>query len=172
MSEPTDDEFGRHHFLAWSRQGIATTLDNPDYGDSLPDRPTVTVDLDVTAQNPGSVDRGPDRHGAHVRPRRRARASTRVRWCAPSPKDSTTNFEPNYLAGIEFDTPDFPWLFTPAAPAGDRLRPWIALIVLKDGEFAPVPGVVTPLPAIDVSAVGGLQPLERCLELGPHPGLG
>ena len=31
------------------------------------------------------------------------------------PRDQTVNFEPNYLAGIEFDYPDFPWLFTPAA---------------------------------------------------------
>ena len=47
------------------------------------------------------------------------------------PRQFTVNFEPNYLSGIEFDTPDFPWLFTPAAPNGDRLRPWVALIVLK-----------------------------------------
>src|SRR5689334_10948028 len=29
------------------------------------------------------------------------------------PKHGTTDFEPNYFAGIEFDRPDFPWLFTP-----------------------------------------------------------
>ena len=32
---------------------------------------------------------------------------------------------------IEFDPPDFPWLFTPArAPADDRLRPWCVLVVV------------------------------------------
>ena len=159
MTGPTDDEFGRHHFLAWARQGIATTLDNPDYGTSLPDRPTITVDLDVTAQNPGSVSTVPtvtvhtfgpgDVLG--IDPRQVVRTE---------PKDSTPNFEPNYLAGIEFDTPDFPWLFTPAAPAGDRLRPWITLIVLKGEEFNPVPAVVTPLPAIDVLSTAGLQSLD------------
>jgi len=159
MTGPTDDEFGRHHFLAWSRQGIATTLNNPDYGGSLPDRPTVTVDLNVTAQNPGSVTAVPtvtvhtfgpgDVLG--IDPRQVVRTE---------PKDSTTNFEPNYLVGIEFDTPDFPWLFTPAAPAGDRIRPWVMLIVLKGTEFTPVAGVVNPLPAIDVTSIAALQSLD------------
>ena len=36
------------------------------------------------------------------------------------PRDFTVNYEPNYLCGIEFDAPDFPWLFTPAAPKGDQ----------------------------------------------------
>ncbi len=159
MSGPTDDEFGRHHFLAWARQGIATTLNNPDYGGSLPDRPTVTVDLNVTASGPDSVTAVPtvtvhtfgpgDVLG--IDPRHVVRTE---------PKDSTPNFEPNYLAGIEFDTPDLPWLFTPAAPAGDRLRPWITLIVLAGAEYAPVPGLVNPLPAIDVLSVAALQPLD------------
>jgi hypothetical protein len=158
MSED-DSEFGRHHFLAWSRQGIATTLANPDYGAGLPDRPTVTVDLNVTAHGPDQVVPVPtvtvhtfgpgDILG--IDPRHIVRTE---------PKDSTTNFEPNYLAGIEFDAPDFPWLFTPAAPAGDRLRPWLTLIVLTGAEYAPVPGVVTPLPAIDVTSVAALQPLD------------
>ena len=87
-------------------------------------------------------------------------ASTRGRWYAPSQRDSTTNFEPNYLVGIEFDTPDFPWLFTPAAPAGDRIRPWTTLIVLKGSEFTPVAGVINPLPAIDVTSTAALQSLD------------
>ncbi len=58
------------------------------------------------------------------------------------PADGTANFEPNYFASIEFDDPDIPWLFTPAqaAPTASgttqgRLRPWIVLIVLADGEY-------------------------------------
>lgn len=159
MTEPADEEFGRHHFLAWSRQGIATALDNPDYGGSLPDRPAVTVDMNVTAHGPDSVAAVPtvtvhtfgpgDVQG--IDPRHVVRTE---------PKESTPNFEPNYLAGIEFDTPDFPWLFTPAAPAGNRLRPWLTLIVLAGSEFTPVDGVVTPLPAIDVLSIAALQPLD------------
>jgi hypothetical protein len=33
------------------------------------------------------------------------------------PKDGTLNFEPNYFAGIEFDDPDLPWMFTPIDPS-------------------------------------------------------
>jgi hypothetical protein len=74
------------------------------------------------------------------------------------PREFTPNFEPNYLAGIEFDEPDLPWLFTPASPAGDRIRPWFVLIVLKADEFTPVPGAPLPLPAIDVGNVGACSP--------------
>ena len=41
------------------------------------------------------------------------------------PRDWVTNFEPNYLAALEFYDEDFPWRYTPAAPdpATARLRP-------------------------------------------------
>jgi hypothetical protein len=53
------------------------------------------------------------------------------------PRNWITNFEPNYLPHIEFYDEDFPWRYTPAAAnsATNRLRPWIALVVLKDSEF-------------------------------------
>ena len=48
------------------------------------------------------------------------------------PRHLTTNFESNFFPLIEFDRPDFPWLFTPAKPgAGERLRPWICLVVVR-----------------------------------------
>lgn len=49
------------------------------------------------------------------------------------PVPNSVDFEPNFLAFIEFAQPDFPWLYTPAA-ANDRktIRPWIFLIVLSD----------------------------------------
>ena len=30
------------------------------------------------------------------------------------PRHLATDFEPNYFPAIEFDRPDFPWIFTPA----------------------------------------------------------
>src|SRR5262249_7493342 len=39
---------------------------------------------------------------------------------------------PNYFVAVEFDRPDFPWLFTPAkADDLNRLRPWLCLIVVR-----------------------------------------
>jgi len=57
------------------------------------------------------------------------------------PADGTASFEANYFAGIEFDSPDIPWLFTPAqagTPASGiaqgGLRPWLVLIVLSSAD--------------------------------------
>ncbi len=48
------------------------------------------------------------------------------------PRNLTTDFPPHLFPFIEFDRPDFPWLFTPAAPDDDQcLRPWIALVVVQ-----------------------------------------
>jgi hypothetical protein len=46
------------------------------------------------------------------------------------PKDGATDFESTLLPCVEFDEPALPWLFTPAAAADDRLRPWLVLVVL------------------------------------------
>jgi hypothetical protein len=151
---------GRYHFVAWSRRGIGSELANPDYGGALPVRGTLSAALTVAAQGPSPASEaappvtvltyGPgDVLGLDAR-----------HVIRTDPKDGTANYEPNYLACIEFDLPDLLWLFTPAAPAGDRLRPWLALVVLKDGEYTPVTPPPQPLPAIDVSALGALQLLD------------
>lgn len=77
------------------------------------------------------------------------------------PRDGTPNFEPDYFAGIEFDQPDFPWLFSPAGPdSNNRIPPWIVLIVLSDAE---VGGLVNaqPLPYIDVKVPAVLPDLSE-----------
>ncbi|WP_229068842.1 hypothetical protein [Actinoplanes sp. DH11] len=44
--------------------------------------------------------------------------------------------EPNYLAGIEFDDPDLPWLF--GFDVDGRPLPWVMLVVLPDDGSTPV----------------------------------
>ncbi|HEY4108099.1 hypothetical protein [Puia sp.] len=51
------------------------------------------------------------------------------------PHNWITNFESNYLAHIDFYDEDFPWRYTPVQAASQRLNPWIALVVLADGEY-------------------------------------
>jgi hypothetical protein len=83
------------------------------------------------------------------------------------PPDGTQNFEPNFLAAVEFDRPDFPWLFTPASPdAQGRLRPWICLVVIAQGTgVSIVPGGVGLPPVLDLrqpaSLVKELPDLEQ-----------
>ena len=67
------------------------------------------------------------------------------------PAPGSTGTEPNYLACIEFDAPELPWLFTPARADRGRLRPWLALVVLERAEHQVQPG--RPLPFVDVDPV-------------------
>ncbi len=118
----TTPSLGRYHFLAWARRGIGASINNPDNG-SLPDRAKLNVQLSSMCQDgrdqpgpaplvtvkvfgPGDVVGVDPRHVIRTEPRQ-----------------FTVNFEPNYLCGIEFDTPDFPWLFTPAAPMATACIP-------------------------------------------------
>jgi hypothetical protein len=151
----------KYHFRSWVRRGIGADAGQPD-GPGLPDRASVNVVLTVTAVQGSSVvdDAPPPGLTVHlygpgdvigVDPRHVIRTE---------PRDLTVNFEPNYLAGVEFDHADFPWLFTPALPNGDRLRPFVALIALKDAEFTTPNVPPNPLPVIDVQTMSALQPLD------------
>jgi hypothetical protein len=151
---------GRFHFQAWTRRGVIADLSTPDTGGSLSARATLNIQVTISADNveagtqPAAVDvqlYGPgDIIGIDSR-----------HVVRTEPREFTTNFEPSYLCGIEFDAPDFPWLFTPAAPNGDKLRPWLVLIVLADGEFTPPTQAPNPLPVIQVSSVGSLPDLTE-----------
>ena len=76
------------------------------------------------------------------------------------PRDGIDAFEPNYLAAVEFSAPDFPWLFTPAGPTGDHLRPWICLVVLPDTD-----GVSLTAPATGPAVLRIGDPLNPLAEL-------
>jgi hypothetical protein len=48
------------------------------------------------------------------------------------PRPGTLDFTPYNFPAIEFDRPDFLWLFTPAKSDGnDRIRPWLCLVVVR-----------------------------------------
>jgi hypothetical protein len=157
MTQPN----GRYHFRSWVRRGVGADAGDPD-GPGLHARASVDVVLQVDAvQGSSTVDANPapmmtvQLYGPGdvigIDPRHIVRTE---------PRDLTVNFEPTYLAGIEFDQPDFPWLFTPARPNGDRLRPWLALIVLKADEYTSPKVPPNPLPVIDVTSVAALQSLD------------
>ena len=77
------------------------------------------------------------------------------------PHAHMTDFEPNYFPAIEFDRPDFPWLFTPApADGARRLRPWICLIVIPKDRTTIKINPQRPLPAI-TCAVEDLPDLDQ-----------
>ena len=45
------------------------------------------------------------------------------------PRDGVHNAEPNYLALVELDAPELPWLFSRPDGAG-RVHPWLTLVVV------------------------------------------
>lgn len=62
--------------------------------------------------------------------------------CAPA--NGIANAEPNYLATIDFDAPDLPWLFS-REPASGPILPWIALAVVDLTDLAADPLAPSPV---------------------------
>jgi hypothetical protein len=127
-----------YSFLPWLRHGVGNTITTPDVesgGATL--RASVQVKLqlegepiDGTAYD-GVITKEVKLYGPGDIVGIDSKAIIKV-----EPRDWITNFEPNYLPYIEFYDEDFAWRYTPAAPGNHhRLRPWIMLVVLKQGEF-------------------------------------
>jgi hypothetical protein len=128
------DIIGSYAFLPWLRQGVARIVTSADGDASVLTRATARVDLTLTGTGlenptPAPVGRDVELYGPGEVIGIESRAIVRV-----EPRPWITNVEPNYLAHIEFYEEDFPWRYTPAAADASRLklRPWIALVVLKD----------------------------------------
>jgi hypothetical protein len=147
-------------FLPWLRQGLAARLGNADtLGATLPASVDLTVTLGVTtpANNPSATVhvRGPgDVIG--IDPRQVVRTEPAV---------DSGDFEAVDLAAIEFDNPDLPWLFTPAAAdAQGRLRPWMCLVVVRQQDGVRLrPAGGEPLPVLEIAAPA--KPLEELPDL-------
>jgi hypothetical protein len=133
-------------FLPWCRQGIVAELSMPDTGQPLDPQSAVRVGVTITGAGSGGIDvavLGPgDVTG--IDPRLVVRTE---------PRPGTTAFESNHLAAIDLDLPDLPWMLTPAAPGGNLLRPWIALVAVEQQEGVRV-GVEagSPLPVLRIES--------------------
>lgn len=86
-------------------------------------------------------------------------AAVRRTW----PVAGAADAEPNYFALVELYDADLPWRYSPEPSAGDRLTPWLCLVVVEDGELgeqvAAAPG--RPLPTVTVSDAGALPHLSQ-----------
>src|SRR5919109_21 len=123
MAEPTS---ANYVFLPWVRQGAASGIETPD--SLAANQPgAVAVPVKLRVNNAEDIDRQVRLYGpgdvTGIDPRQVVRTE---------PRHQATDFEPNYFPAIEFDRPDFPWLFTPAqSDATGRLRPWVCLVVVR-----------------------------------------
>ncbi len=134
-------------FLPWVRQGLAARIATADpLTAPLPAQAPLDIALAVNNSNAASMGVrliGPaDVLG--IDPRQVIRTE---------PPAGTDNYESNDLAAIEFDNPDLPWLFTPAAAgAQGRLRPWLVLVVVRKTDGVRLrPPRDEPLPVLEIA---------------------
>jgi hypothetical protein len=146
-------EIARYQFHSWSRRGISLNISEVDdlgAGTSAQmerAQVAVGVTLNGTPNPKNFLLIGPgDIIGVN---------SNMI--VKTEPLNWITNFEPNYLAFIEFYDEDFAWRYTPAAPSGDKLRPWLHLLVLKQEEFTRSATNV-PLPSIAITGKNVFPP--------------
>lgn len=159
-----NENLASYTFLPWLRQGIVSQIKEDDtLGlDAGPtERAAVPISLTLQvdqANLPDFVSREVEIVGPGDVIGLNPLAIVRT-----EPRNWVTDFESNYLAFIEFYDEDFPWRYTPAQAVqtgGDgedagaqhtRLRPWISLIVLEEGEFDQSQRPPNPLPVITLS---------------------
>lgn len=152
--KPEDIVLGEYTFLPWVRTGLAAAIQSPA-GTDL--RGVVEVTADLVASD-GSQP------AQSVKKTLILRGPGDVVGIDPSqiirrePSANTVNAEETFLAHIEFDRPELPWLFSPFAPTGDALLPWLALVVCKADRVILLPS--TPGRPIQLATMlGELQPL-------------
>ena len=134
-----------YRFLPWTRRGLADRIAETDTGAPLPVRAKVSVGLTVTGSAEAKYDLSVYGPGDVL-------GIDTTQIVRTEPRRNATDVESNYFPAIEFDAPDFPWLFTPAVSgANDRLRPWCVLIVIDLSVVdAPRAEAGHPLPVIVV----------------------
>ncbi len=137
-----------YRFLPWTRRGLAAALpDGGPPGGDLPQRPEIAVKVVVARAGEASTTallHGPgDVIGLDP-----------AQVVRTYPRAYTTDAEPNYLAAVDLDAPELPWLFTPrGVPAGGHLPPWLVLIVVEQraGVAVTVPAGA-PLPQLRIDS--------------------
>jgi hypothetical protein len=155
-----------YSFLPWLRHGVAGAITSADGDAGVAGRATMPVVLQLTgdpvaggAQLVQQVARDVALYGPGDVVGIDARAIVRT-----EPWPWITNFEPNFLPAIDFYDEDFPWRYTPAAPdpSGIRLRPWMALVVLREDEFEDGrPAASRPLRSIAVGDANLFPPADQ-----------
>lgn len=142
---------GTYTFLPWIRRGIANHIDS--VSESSRPKVEVWIDIEGRPKGGGSVIVEPVKKNVELYGPGDIIGIDKAQISRIEPEHWVTNFEPNYLAAIEFYDEDFPWRYTPAAPDGRKLLPWLALIVLEeDVEFEEGGNIAgRPLNYIDIT---------------------
>jgi hypothetical protein len=121
---------GSYQFLSWLRRGLATGISRSEGDGTVAPRATVSVGLVLNRDNPLTSSTQLELYGAGEVAALDPRTIVRT-WPVRDASDAESNDWPL----VELDQPDLPWRYTPASAAGDRLRPWLALVVARTDEI-------------------------------------
>ncbi len=137
-----DPNLAHYTFVPWGRRGIGARIGEVDALAAAPgtvlERPELSVELVLDYVAPGGSSPGT-----------KSSVPKTVRLLGPGdviglkpgailrtvPFDGELNVSKNLMPFVEFYEEDFPWRYSPAKAAGDKLRPWMTLLILKEGEF-------------------------------------
>lgn len=153
---------GTLFFLPWLHRGMAAGIAEPSVdGHPVAEAATVRVTITVSdgsgraVASPAAQAMTLQGSGDVV-----GLSPGQIGRCDPAP--DSRDAEPNYFASVELATADLPWMFTPAAPAGDRLVPWLALVVVTDdADNRLVTSAGSPLPTLAVADPSQLPDLSE-----------
>jgi len=153
-------------FVSVVREGLSTRLATEDTGASSPlltDKPIdPALTLKVSATVGSAASNQVSMH--MLGPADVAGLDPRV-VLRTDPPAGAQAFDPSLFAVIEFDVPGLPWMFTPLATSGNRLRPWLALVALPIASDGQSPLDVEPLrhgrlPVLTVNSLDELPPID------------
>jgi hypothetical protein len=149
-------------FLPWLREGLSNQIEGTSGG-------RATIPLNVTIK--GDKVNGEGQQTSVLSKAIQIYGPGDITGIDPKtivkvePRNWITNFEPNYLPYIEFYDEDFPWRYTPLPnpeAGAHRLKPWMALIVLKTSEFEDGKNTKDkPLPYITLDGSAQVQNLAQ-----------
>ncbi len=149
-------EVARYQFHSWARKGISSAItEKDDLGtgsSTLEERAEIVLPVSLNGA-------GLTKSFALIGPGDIIGVN-RDMLVRTEPLNWITDFEPNYLAFAEFYDEDFAWRYTPAAPDGEKLRPWIFLLILKEDEFERTDRKI-PVPSINNINKDAFPPAEE-----------
>lgn len=122
----------RLHFCNWLREGLVGAIPIAGGIESQAARARFPITLSLSVEDGGSTRSEPVRLDLGLLGPGDVQGLDAAQIVRVEPKAGTGNFEPNYLAAVEFARADLPWMFSPLSANPDAgLTPWLTLIVVE-----------------------------------------
>ncbi len=153
--KPEDIVLDDYNFVPFVRNGLGGAITSAPMGNAI--RAIVKVAFDVCGTGAASVpvERDLELYGPGD-----VVGIDQGQIIRREPAPDTASAEETFMAQIEFDRPDIPWMFSPLAPSADRLEPWLALVVCLRDNSRILPPAAPGLPRVLATELGELQSLD------------